>query len=382
MPLHAIAAILAASVCTMPSNVLPVLVGLLADAHGLNEAQIGYLVSTNMAAGLLASTTAPYWIVRVNAKYAVGACLALDACGLLGLSLAPNLPLLFVAQIVIGGATVGVSSICVTVLAQLPNPARALGIKITSDVIVAGTFLALAPVDRLGLSGFVGVLAMLFLLAIAAATPRLPARAIERTPAHLEMRSLRAAPLSAWLVLASLTMFYVGGNALWVFLSRLGEHAGFTREVTSNVIAAGLFAGIVGSLGATIAGGGPRFWIPLLGGVSFLLSAPWLVLASDLTTYTAAVFAFNAGWNFYTPFLMSLIAPRDPTRRMSSLIPAATMTGSIVGSTLMGILIRSHGPELATLVMIAPPAASILAFVVLSRTPMRVLPLSRVEGAS
>src|SRR4030095_7146602 len=187
MPLHAIAAILAASVCTMPSNVLPVLVGLLADAHGLNEAQIGYLVSTNMAAGLLASTTAPYWIVRVNPKYAVGACLALDACGLLGLSLAPNLPLLFVAQIVIGGATVGVSSICVTVLAQLPNPARALGIKITSDVIVAGTFLALAPVDRLGLTGFVGVLAVLFLLAIATATPRLPARAIERTPAHLGM---------------------------------------------------------------------------------------------------------------------------------------------------------------------------------------------------
>ncbi len=371
MPIHAIATILAASVCTMPGNVLPVLVGLLADAHRLNEAQIGYLISVNTMAGLVTAALAPYWITRINPKYAVGGCLALEACGLLGLSIAPSLPFLFLAQVMIGAATIGVASICLTVLAQLPNPSRALGLKITSDVVFAGTFLAVAPVTTLGLTGFVVVLSLLFVIAIGAATPRLPQRAIERV-AHVDASAVRAAPLGAWLVLAALMICYVGGNALWVFLAKLGEYDGFQREVVSDVIAAGLFAGIVGSLGATfVSNPGPRFWVPLCGGLSFLVSTILLVSTRDLALFIVAVFVFNAGWNFYTPFLMGLVAERDPSRRMSSLIPAAVQTGGIVGPTLMGLLMQSSGAETATFAMTAASATSVIGFVLLAKAGRR-----------
>ena len=134
------------------------------------------------------------------------------------------------------------------------------------------------------------------------------------------------------------------------------------------MIAAGLFAGIVGSLGATLVSSpGPRFWVPLCGGIAFLLSAPLLATTQDLVVFTGAVFVFNAGWNFYTPFLMSLVAPRDPTRRMSSLIPAAVQTGGIIGPTMMGVLMRSAGAEPATFVVTAASAISIVAFVMLAR---------------
>jgi predicted MFS family arabinose efflux permease len=314
-------------------------------------------------AGLVTAALAPYWITRINPKYAVGGCLALEACGLLGLSIAPSLPFLFLAQVMIGAATIGVASICLTVLAQ----SRALGLKITSDVVFAGTFLAVAPVTTLGLTGFVSALSLLFLIAIGAATPRLPPRAIERMT-HVEASALRAAPIGAWLVLAALMIFYVGGNALWVFLAKLGEYDGFQREVVSDVIAAGLFAGIVGSLGATfVSKPGPRFWVPLSGGLSFLVSTILLVSTRDLALFIAAVFVFNAGWNFYTPFLMGLVAERDPSRRMSSLIPAAVQTGGIVGPTLMGLLMQSSGAETATFAMTAASATSVIGFVLLAK---------------
>jgi predicted MFS family arabinose efflux permease len=230
----------------------------------------------------------------------------------------------------------------------------------------------LVPVATLGLRGFVAVLAVLFVIAIVTATPRLPPRAIERLPSHTEASALLAAPLSAWLVLAALMVFYVGGNAMWVFLARLGEHDGFSRQLVSDVIAAGLFVGIVGSLGATfVSHARPRFWVPLLGGISFLVSAPLLAMTQDLVVFAVAVFVFNIGWNFYTPFLMSLVASRDPTRRMSSLIPAAVQTGGIIGPTLMGVLMRSAGPETATSVMAAVSATSVVAFVLLARRSSR-----------
>jgi predicted MFS family arabinose efflux permease len=98
LPIHAIAIILAASACTTPGSVMPVLVGLLADAHHMNDAQIGYFASMDTAVGLVTSMLAPYWITRINPKYAVAACLALAACSLLGLSFAPSLLFLFLAR--------------------------------------------------------------------------------------------------------------------------------------------------------------------------------------------------------------------------------------------------------------------------------------------
>jgi hypothetical protein len=106
MPLSAFVVVLVAGIAALPPNVMPVLSGLLADRHGLDDAQIGYFVSSGQLAGLVASATAPYWITRVDVRWLVGACLVVYAVGVFSLGRVMPLALLYAIQFVLGGVLV------------------------------------------------------------------------------------------------------------------------------------------------------------------------------------------------------------------------------------------------------------------------------------
>jgi len=175
MPLSAFVVVVVAGIAAIPPNVMPILSGLLAGHHGLDDAEIGYFVSSGQLAGLIASATAPYWINRVDLRWLVGTCLLVYAGGVFALGATQPHALLYVTQFVLGGLLVAVASSCVSILARLPNPARALSIKISSDVVAASAFLYLIPVRTWGLDGFIAAIAVCFLLAAVLAV-RLPGR--------------------------------------------------------------------------------------------------------------------------------------------------------------------------------------------------------------
>src|SRR6478735_8462784 len=177
MPIFAVAAIVIASIAAMPGNVLPVMAGLLSDFHSLDEVEVGLLIATGTLTGLLISLSAPQWIARVDCRYAIAVALVVGAVGLLGLRFAPGAITLFMAQALAGGSSAIIASICLTVIASLPNPTRAYGIKITTDVVFAGTFLACMPAATLGLGGYVAGLACISVV-VAPLALKLPLRAI------------------------------------------------------------------------------------------------------------------------------------------------------------------------------------------------------------
>jgi hypothetical protein len=374
MPLPAIAAILIASVAALPGNVMPVLSGLLADHHGLDEAHIGYFVAGGTLAGLIASATAPYWISRVDLRWLLGTCLLLCALGLVGLAHARSLGELFAIQFVLGGSSIVVASSCVTVLARQRNPARVLGIKISSDVIAASAFLYFLPIRTLGLGGFLAALSACFVV-VTVLSHRLPSRSGAGTPvaavpgaAAPGAAAPGAAPLIAWLALATMIVFNVAGIAVWVFLGRLAQHAGLDADTGANVIAAGLFVGIAGALGAAaLAGRTQRIWPQVCAGFVFVASIPALVLTTGALHFGAAVFVFNVAWNFFIPFVMGLLASRDGTGRLASLLPGTGMIGGILGPPLAGILMGVIGYDGAMFVMTAIAAIAVTGYAALAR---------------
>ena len=368
MPIFAVAAIVIASIAAMPGNVLPVMAGMLADFHSLDEVELGFLIASGTLAGLLMSVAAPHWIGRVNLRYAVAIALALDAIGLLGLRFAPGAAALFFAQAMAGASSVVVASICLTVIAKLPNPTRAYSLKITADVIFAGAFLALMPVAKLGLGGFVAALAAVSVVAVPLAL-KLPVRAMTAMRTDGSPIQLRDAPWSAWLALLIIVVFYVGGIGVWAFLERLAVHAGLEHGTASNAIAAGLFVGVIGSLGAAVfAGRTRRIWPQTASGLILVASLAMLTYIDDAAQFYVAVFVFNCSWNFFIPFVIGLVAGRDSTGRMASLVPGTVMIGGILGPVLTGALIRSSGYEVAMLTMTLIVAASIMGYVVVART--------------
>ena len=362
----ALLAILIASVTAVPANVLPVTLGLLTERYDLTPTLIGYLVAANTLAGLLTSLSAPWWAHRLPLRPLVGGLLVAMALGLVALGRAPSLPVLFGVQILLGMTAVGIASICVSVIARLDNPARGYGLKITADVILAGTFLALVPVDTLTLETNVQLLAAPFLLAI----PLVAGLNASLGDDHGTVASVptRAAPVSAWLVLASMVVFYVAGAGLWPFLERLGLEAGLDQGAAADLIAVGLFVGMVGSLGAVAVSGRVNgIWPQALCGLLFTASLPGLAFADSLSTFAAAVFVYNAAWNFYIPFVVALVAARDTSRRLGALVPGTAMLGGIIGPPLAGNLIEFSGYRTATVVMFGVAAVAVLGYVVLAR---------------
>jgi hypothetical protein len=368
MPPFAVFAIVIACVTALPANVLPVTLGLLSGRYALDPAQIGYLVAANTLAGLCTSLSAPYWLQRFGLRPLVAGLLVCMSVGILALGHVPGIGALFAAQVALGVAGVGIASICVSVIASLDNPARAYGIKITADIVLAGSFLALVPVGRLDLEAYVLLLAAPFLLALPLVRGLAADMHVSGGPG-LGPVALGSAPRTAWLVLLAMVVFYVAGAGMWPFLERLGLSAGLERGAAANMIAAGLFVGMIGSLGAVAVAGRIRgIWPQSICGILFAASIPALAWAEGLVAFAAAIFVFNAAWNFFIPFVVALVAARDTTRRLGALVPGTAMLGGIIGPPLAGNLIGVWGDEVATLVMMAVCGSSIIAYVLLERT--------------
>jgi hypothetical protein len=134
------------------------------------------------------------------------------------------------------------------------------------------------------------------------------------------------------------------------------------------MIAAGLFVGMAGSLGAVAVAGRVRgIWPQTTCGIIFMFSIPALAYAEGIVPFAAAVFVFNAAWNFFIPFVVALVAARDTTRRLGALVPGTAMLGGIIGPPLAGNLIGVAGYEVTTLFMMGVCGTSILAYVLLER---------------
>jgi predicted MFS family arabinose efflux permease len=372
MPIFAVAAIVIASIAAMPGNVLPVMAGLLSDFHSLDEVEVGFLIATGTLAGLLISLSAPHWIARVDCRYAIALALVADAVGLLGLRFAPGTVSLFASQALAGGSSAVIASLCLTVVASLPNPTRAYGFKITTDVIFAGTFLALMPAATLGLGGYVAGLACISAVFVPLAS-KLPLRAIQSVHTGATPIRLRDAPQSAWLALFAIMVFYVGGIGVWAFLERVAVHAGIERGAASNAIAVGLFVGVAGSLGAALlAGRTKRIWPESLAGFVLVVSFAMLTFVGSTAQFYFAVFVFNCSWNFFIPFVIGLVAGRDSTGRLASLVPGTVMIGGVLGPVLAGAMIRASGYRTAMIVMTLIVATSIAGYVLIASKPSRV----------
>jgi hypothetical protein len=367
IPIAAWAAIILANVAATPGNVLPVLAGLLADRYAIDEGDLGVLLAVNTCVGLLTAATAPRWIAAVNLQAAIAAACVVVAVALFGLGHAHDMATLYVAEAALGGGAVAIASIAMTVIARLPNPARAWGIKVTGDVIFAGGLLWLFPTARFGLNGLVAVLAGLTVAAMPLLT-RLPRHAVLDRPAPAAAAAAVSVPIGAWYALGAMVVFYTSGIGVWAFLERIARQAGLPAETIGDGIALGLFVGIVGSLGAAVyAGRSKALWPQAASGALFVASIAALALRGGLVSFYVAVFVFNAAWNFFMPFVVALVARRDPGGRLSALVPGTVMLGGIMGPPLAGLLIRAAGYPVMLLTMTAIAATAIVGYVVLER---------------
>ena len=77
-------------------------------------------------------------------------------------------------------------------------------------------------------------------------------------------------------------------------------------------------------------------------GYGVLLSAAWTLASPvDALSFAISSFAFLFAWTFSLPFLLSVVAARDPTGRLSPLINVMIGAGLGLGPTLYAATLKA-----------------------------------------
>lgn len=339
-----LSASLASTIGGLPFNILPVMLGSLADAFGLDAATTGLIGSTCFAGYLAGTLGAPLWMNRLNWRVltvvsAVGTALSF------GLSAGVrSIELLFVMWALIGFFASTMTCLGMRILSDLPNKVRAFGVRqgvelsVTAAVLFALPPLVIAhfkyPGAALALAGVVALLGLsaLWVPKGPRLAPALAAQSVSAAGSYL--------PVAAWQALAVFFVFLVGNIGLWAFLERIGSSLKISPAEMGIVFAV-----------LKLLGGVAAFSVAVVGERLAAQRAAWLVLGAvgvGLALLGGAVgfvgfavgawvweFAFTCGCVFHA----AGIARSDPSGRAVMLVPAVFALSSMAGPGLAGQIV-------------------------------------------
>ncbi len=325
-------------------SILPVMIGAVADAQGLDGSQAGYVAAADLCGFALASLAAVAWVGRLDARRAafVGL-LAVLAGNLLSLH-SPDFTVLVAARLLAGVGAGTAYSVAMHWLAGSKTADRDFGIMVAAQI--AFQVIALYSLPRL-----VSVRGpdSIFLTLAATACLALFGVLTVKVAAHT---SRDASPdkgrgMSGWLALAAMALFSVNLGALWTYVERIGVASGLSSAQTGTVLAAALALSVLGALGASWLGEGAGSRRP------FLLAAAAQLGALLLLTESAGISAFSLGailysfaWAFAVPYLYIIVASQDRSGRLIVLAPAAQAIGAGLGPAVAASLLNgtSYAP--------------------------------------
>jgi len=126
-------------------NLLPLFLGVAQDYRELDNQGIGILSSMFFAGYTLTTSTAYFWIRRVNWRTVKYYSLAVGSLALLLAGYSQNHSVLILCIFIAGGAFSTVYGISATALGDTSNPARWYGVKISAEAMLGVILLFLLP---------------------------------------------------------------------------------------------------------------------------------------------------------------------------------------------------------------------------------------------
>jgi hypothetical protein len=325
----------------MVLGVLPILLGALADAHRLSNAQIGLsamaeILTMGVATGLMGLIRRPGRLRWIGG----GASLALAAANLICTHLSGGG--LIAARCGAGAAEGILLWITIGMIVRTATPERWAGVFFTAQTaaqLVLAIALAVWVFPRIGANG--GFLA----LSAVALAGVVPALAIPRGfgPMTRKPGEGGAPPPRGWIALLGTLIFVAGGGAVGVYLEPLAHEAGLSAGVAGAALWTSLAGQVCGGALATfLAGRVGYFTIFLVGSVLSLgiwallgLHIPaWLFVADNIASGVVSL--------LIAPFIAPMTIEADPTRRAALQTGAAQLLGGALGPLLSSLVVNAR----------------------------------------
>ena len=334
-----LSASLASTIGGLPFNVLPVMLGSLADSFSLDAQTTGLIGSICFAGYLVGTLSAPFWMNRVNWRL-LTVISAVGTAGSFALSSqVSTLEWLFVVWALIGFFASTMTCLGMRILSDLPDKVRAFGTRQGVELsVTAAVLFALPPliISQFKYPGaalsLAAVVAVLSLSAFWVPTgSQAAAGSAQEAPAGAYL------PGAAWRSLALFFVFLVGNIGLWAFLERIGSSLQIAPAEMGTVFAVlkllgGVAAFFTAAVGERVGPTRAAWWV--LAAVSLGLAL--LHTASAFLGFALGAwiweFAFTCGCVFHA----ASIARSDPSGRAVMLVPAVFALSSMAGPGLAG----------------------------------------------
>ncbi|MCZ6829139.1 MAG: MFS transporter, partial [Gammaproteobacteria bacterium] len=303
----------------------------------------------------IVTISAFYWIRKWNWRRVTIICLPIAAAGLLAGSLVQGYAALLAVTAVAGGAFAALYGLGTTILSDTSNPARWFGLKIAAEAGVGAILFLVLPGTLIASHGFSGLVVgmLLTMLLLSPLLWLLPARGVKsHAQEQQEYSALDELPESVnhwaiWSALFAALVFFSGSSAVWAFMERLGNNAGYDSQTIATLLAVTLGCATMGSLGSAMLGkyfGNARPFLVCL--LVILCSLLLLGSATDFTTYAMGCCLFTAAFGAGLPFAVSEIAELDVDGRYAVLSVPAIGLGAMIGPGTAGVAYAGDSPVL------------------------------------
>lgn len=339
-----LSASLASTIGGLPFNVLPVMLGSLADSFKLDAQTTGMIGSVCFAGYLVGTLGAPFWMNRVNWRLLTIVSAIGTAASFAASSQIDTLEWLVVVWALIGFFASTMTCLGMRILSDLPDKVRAFGTRQGVELTVtAAVLFALPPLiishyqypgAALSLAAVVAILGLsaFWVPTGAHSNQDAAAQGTPATGAYL--------PAMAWQSLALFFVFLVGNIGLWAFLERIGSSLQIAPAEMGIVFAVlkllgGVAAFFTAAVGERVGPTRAAWWVLGTVGLGLVL----LQTASAFIGFALGAwiweFAFTCGCVFHA----ASIARSDPSGRAVMLVPAVFALSSMAGPGLAGQIV-------------------------------------------
>lgn len=323
-------------------NTMPILLGTAGEAFSLTPSQLGTL-SLTAGIGYLAGTlTGPLWVERVNWRLAAFAIIAaVIASFLLATQLTGTG--IFVGFAVFGFFCALAIALAMRVLADMPDPERAYGTRLSVELVSIGVFLILLPILFISRSGFSGAM---FGLACFAALLGLGAFAFPRRTTSQTAAKLKGFPNWAqagpsWAVLFIFAVYLLANVGLFFFLYVIAQD--FSPTPAQNGLMFGVLKWLGGAAGAVGAIIGARAGLRMPHFVAFVIlivGVIGLFAAQNFTAYMISSWIWEFGFTLGCLYQTAAIVRFDISNKLVVLVPMAFGISMIFGGKIAGQILE------------------------------------------
>lgn len=319
-------------------NVLPILLGSMADSLELSHQQFGYVGSSFLLGFAGVPATAPLWLPYVDWRRLALASLIILAASLAICAVWQSVGVLLLALFAAGTTSGLIFSLSVNILGDTANSERSFIVGTLISLLMAALWIWTMPVLVIPKWGMTGALlgSAGFAACFVLLTPWFPKRRADE-PAKTGPKDATGSTIPVFLALTGLGVFDIGLIGLWSFLERMGREQGLSEILIAQAFSLEKLCVLLTCVVAFLLSGrmSKSFAVIMsFGGVG--AAALLLGLSHGSVSYIAAVCIFGTFWTFGYPFQVATITDADPSGRYAGMLPAFMGVGSAIGPALAG----------------------------------------------